>query len=445
MNEFFVLLNKAELARGSLETTKFVEDACRLYPEKAKYYFNLLFGDENFNFSVRSLEKALDVKNTFEDIGKFAEYHSCGQNNIDLTGLKELVYHILPLKGNNLIIELKRLTQILSKNDSKWIFRALTHSSRGGVSLNVVNKCFNNLGVDTIEKFKVQLCKTFKTVEDVDWTFPFYAAIKYDGMRAIIEKKGDTIKITSRNGEDVNYVPEIVDEIKKFDFDLTIDGEIDCDDFNRVSCRIGRKPENIEYDETLHFSVFDILSLRGDDCTQKPQLTRTETLNNLFDESKHLKHEKNWLIKSKEQLQIIFDRVISVGEEGLILKKLDGKYDVKKRENWAKLKPRKEMTLEVFNFSTGNGKFKDTISRLEVKDSTGKLTSWVGSGISNADIEVIAKLNLDNKLYGTKVDIIFQDVEKSKTGKISLRFPRFSKFRFDKDIADNADFGGRYV
>jgi len=445
MNEFFKLLNKAELARGSLETTGYVEDACRLYPIKAKYYFNLLFGDEKFNFSIRSLEKALDVKNTFEDIGKFVEYHSCGQSNIDLSELKELVSHILPLKGNNLITELKQLTQNLSKNDSKWIFRALTHSSRGGISLNVVNKCFNKCGIDTIEKFKVQLCKTFKTVDVVDWEYPFLAAVKYDGMRAIIEKKGNEIKITSRNGKQVDYVPEIVNEILKFDFDVTLDGEIDCDDFNKVSCRIGRKPENIEYDETLHFSVFDILSLCGKDLTQDSQITRNETLKNLFEDSTHLKHETNWMIDSKEYLKKIFDMIIENGEEGLILKKLDGKYDVENRENWAKLKPRKEMTLEIFNATTGNGKNKDIISKLEVKDSTGKLTSWVGSGISNSDLEVIARLFLEGKLLGTKVDVIFQDVETSKDRKLSLRFPRFSKFRFDKDIADNVDFGGRYI
>ena len=100
---------------------------------------------------------------------------------------------------------------MIDPTSAKWCFRAWNHRGVGGLSLKLVNKVFNDVGIRPIEKFKVQLCGGFKDVDSVDWEYPFIVDIKYDGMRLVAEKKDGVITCTSRNGKNVDYIPEIID------------------------------------------------------------------------------------------------------------------------------------------------------------------------------------------------------------------------------------------
>jgi len=462
---YITYLESIDLARGTNNKKDILLTSLKSDIKNDMYrYLCVAFNDETFNFSATTIENICDIDKDFkyEDPGTLVEDTFNGTEVLDIDKFENTAKTIKLFKGNKLKEYLRILFDAVQPTDCKWIVRALLHNLRCGLNLESANKIFVQAGFPKIEKFGVQLCdsievpiirKEFNKLNDVESTEfirecciatekmikpPYYACIKYDGMRAICEKIGDKITFTSRQGKNIDYVPELVEYMKTFDFDFILDGEIDCSDFNLVQSRIGRKAENIEELPELHYRVYDILSLKNETKTDTPQMSRTALLITTFAESDRLKLEDNLLITNNLELEPILKGVLRTGEEGLIIKDPLADYTKDGREAWLKLKPCYESTLKVLECGYGNGKNSEKISRLYVTDETGSLKTWVGTGLTDSDKEVCMSMNNDNKLINSFVDVIFQEVTKTDKG-LSLRFPRFSKFRDDKDIADSIE------
>ena len=442
-------LERIESASGSLAKTKILEEGLKDEDLKVNFeaVLRIIYSSTNFNFGARTIEKIFCItKKThrYEDAGKLAEEFTINGDEINAIQIINICSDCETKTGNDLLNYLKSVLQLYNGKSNKWLIRILLHNLRVGISAKSVNKVFNKIGINEIEKFSVQLCGVFKSVDDVDWSYPFYAGIKYDGMRAICKKVGNVVTFTSRQGENITYVPELIEEALSYNEDFELDGEIDCSNFGLLQSRIGKKLENIEELKELHFRIYDILSLNGIDITNRTQQKRYEYLNSVITETNRFKIEKKIIVEDEKQLKEYYDLAIANGEEGLILKKPLAIYENDSRKQWMKMKPRYELTLEVIDYDYGSGKNSKNISRLYVSDSSKKCKSWIGCGLTNENITTLNMLHNNDSLKGIFVDVIFQEASETSKG-LSLRFGRFSKFRTDKTEADNINNYKDYI
>lgn len=158
----------------------------------------------------------------------------------------------------------------------------------------------------------------------------------------------------------------------------------------------------------------------------------------------------------EELLQEIYSR----GGEGIILKDLDSPYEFKRSKHWLKFKKVQTADLVIMGFvkpkKEYTGKF--SIDELQLRGweywedgqpvSKTYAKGWVGGiklgaykdgklkyvctvkGFSDEVQSMIKNMDLSNVV----VEVNFQDIINSKTK--SLRHPRFSQFRYDKETKD---------
>ena len=436
--QIYYILQSIEAASGTNEKKVFLREL--LNDSDGEKFIRIVFSKIIYGVSKKSFEKIIDteIQETFADVGLMLYHASSTKNSTsdwNLGQLASFLDDLTSLSGNDAIAHLRKLLEV-DRLQRKWIARLIMKDLSCGIGLPSVNDVLLELGKEPIEKFEVQLCGKFNMIEDYDLGFPVYAGIKYDGFRAIIEKVGDNITITSRQGKNVDFVPEICDELRKYRKDFIVDGEILAKNFNEIQKRIGRKADNLLDVTGLHFRIFDILSIDNQILDNKPIQERFWIIEHEFSESPLLKFEERKLITSQQELEDFYNDACSRKEEGIIIKLMDKPYDYGGRDNWFKVKPVMENSFRVIGWNKGNGKFKDTIGSLIVSNDTGTIKAKVGSGIKDSIRERLQELIDEDKILGLIVDVKYFEVTKNKEGSQSLRFPRLIKLRMDKAIAD---------
>ena len=111
---------------------------------------------------------------------------------------------------------------------------------------------------------------------------------KWDGFRAIAERDGAALRLTSRSGKDLGrYFPEILAMLAQLKArKFTIDGELilpvgDALSFEALQMRLHPAPSRIKRlsEETpAEFMLFDLLRLAGKDLAAKPLFERRSAL-----------------------------------------------------------------------------------------------------------------------------------------------------------------------
>ena len=153
---------------------------------------------------------------------------------------------------------------------------------------------------------------------------------KYDGIRLLAFRKGNTVRLFSRNQLPQNY-PAITDAIGALPLDqLILDGEVDWGG------------PNVEY------HVFDILWLNGRDLMPLPFIKRRATLHDLELRSPlhavaEITGEKPW------------ERACREGWEGVIAKHRDSPYEHRQSPYWLKMKCEASQELVVGGFTDPQG------------------------------------------------------------------------------------------
>lgn len=159
--------------------------------------------------------------------------------------------------------------------------------------------------------------------------------LKFDGIRAIIFVNKDSVKIQSRNKQDMTHLfPELQSLSKFVDKNVIFDGEIvafenNKDSFSKIQERIHiknkTKIEIMSNEKPVTFIAFDIL-YENKDLTTLPLLERKKFLNKYKD--------NDYFIKTKvidETGKKLFKSVKKLNLEGIVAKKKDGKYYINKR------------------------------------------------------------------------------------------------------------------
>ena len=319
---------------------------------------------------------------------------------------------------------------------------------------------------------------------------------KYDGIRAQLHfgdaTEPERVAIFSRTrGEITKSFPEIAETLEKADAPAILDGEIlgwnfhaeRALPFSALQTRLGRKKvtDAVRKETPVVFMAFDVL-FAGESLTLEKSLSERRALletivegeraaakagkrnvisrgqMSLFDAPSSAPQDRlrvapAFRVESSEALDAAYRAARERGNEGVMLKALDSKYEPGRRGHaWIKLK-RELATLDVVVTAAelGHGKRAKVLSDYTFAVRDGETLVNVGkaySGLTDAEIRELTSWFIDHTIEErghlrrveplVVLEVAFNNVMKSDRhdSGFALRFPRIVRIRQDKLATD---------
>ena len=239
--------------------------------------------------------------------------------------------------------------------------KILEHAYNVSSDLGLVAKIIASDGVDGIKKFKMNLFNPVRpmladrvksnkmAIEKLGEKFA--AEYKLDGERVQIHVQDQKIVLFSRSLENISkYYPDIIENIPKA---LKADNAILEAEAVAINENTG---EFLPFQELMHrrrkykiekavtnypitVNLFDILFCNNQSCLDNSYTERREKLENIVTEDQFTKYIPMTLVNDENQIEDFMESSIAAGNEGLMLKTLDGPYQAGSRGSyWLKLK-----------------------------------------------------------------------------------------------------------
>ena len=269
--------------------------------------------------------------------------------------------------------------------------------------------------------------------------------LKLDGYRYKVVKQDKDINIYTSSGKLDNNLVEIIEEAKSlpngvYDGEMIAHGDFKDSTarFNATTKILGKDGEKKNIDFICFDYIEDINAFFNYEEYKVPRYERLidlyKTLNNLDLEYIQLVpiYMNNVLVK-EETVDIImsmYEKAIAQGEEGLVIDIADASYVRAKGTSMFKLKPEISGDFKVIDVVEGKGKDAGRLGAfiIEYKDNL----VHVGSGLTDAIREEVWAD--PNKYIGKLIEVVyFGETQDEKTGLLSIRLPRFKRFRHDKN------------
>lgn len=179
-------------------------------------------------------------------------------------------------------------------------------------------------------------------IDDGRWVYE----PKYDGLRVVAVFEGREVTLLSRNGKLQNLLfPDVVDALRaSLKGPAVVDGEVVCfDEDGRSSFRAlqqrfhvkdaGEVRRRMERHPAFVF-LFDLLSIDGSDVTDEPLEARKARLREAVEWSERV----FWTESLKGSGAELLRRACEAGDEGIVGKRLDGRYVGGRSDGWIKVK-----------------------------------------------------------------------------------------------------------
>ncbi|MBI4163552.1 MAG: ATP-dependent DNA ligase [Candidatus Aenigmarchaeota archaeon] len=442
------------------------------------------------------LQKQLTVDHVFDNLQKVASIEGEGSVERKVSLISELLTNAKP-------------------NEAKYIVRTVLEELRVGVAEGVlrdsIGKAFavspvdvenawfilpdygeiakiakakgekglKNVEIELGTPINVLLAEKAPSLEDALQTFENVALeFKFDGARCLIHKKGNKIWLFTRRLEDVTHAfPDIVELVKKNvkADNCILDSEaVGLDPktskpvpFQFLSTRIKRKYDIEKAVEQIPVKVnlFDIVYLDGKSLFEIPLKDRYLLLKKAIKTTENFRLADHLETKDLKEAEKFYKKSLNEGNEGLIVKNLDAKYQPGRHVGyWLKIKPTMEnLDLVIVGGVHGTGKRTGWIGSLILgcrDEKTGEFLEcgMLGTGIKEKK-EQESDLTLDELTKMLKplitsekgnevkvepkivIEVAYEEIQKSPTysSGYALRFPRFIRLREDKGSkqADN--------
>src|SRR5919109_294633 len=279
---------------------------------------------------------------------------------------------------------------------------------------------------------------------------------KLDGIRIQIHRRGEEIRVYTRNLNDITEaLPGIVEAVRGLPVtQAVLDGEALWmagdgpaafqDTVSQIDS--GAPPEGV-----VTF-LFDLLHVDGDDLLDTPLEERAARLDRI---APHLKIP-SMVTSEAETAQRVLDDALRAGHEGVVVKDAASLYWAGRRgKAWRKVKPVRTYDLVVLGAEWGHGRRQGWLSNLHLgaRDPDTGAFVMVGKTFKGMTDELLAwqterLLGLETRHDGhvvhvrpeLVVEIAFDGVQGSTRypGGVALRFARVKGYRTDKR-ADEAD------
>lgn len=305
-----------------------------------------------------------------------------------------------------------------------------------GCDAKTINKEIPGL----IPTFDVQLAnKYFDKPQYVEGK-TFAITTKIDGGRIIALKEDGKVSFFTRAGQPYEGLVDLEDEMSRLMPDNTcLDGEITLLVRGNLSSKEAYK-ETMKIVRTkdkekhgIKMLVFDWMPVE-DFKKQKcdiPFKYRRVVANNIFEDNDYTYFELLPLLyvgDDTSKITEILEEEVANGEEGIMINAYDAPYEFKRTNSLLKVKKFDTCDLRVIGFEEGNGKYAGMLGAFICEYKGGEVK--VGSGLTDDLRNEI--WNSQSKYQNMIIEVSYFEETKDSTGKLSLRFPTFKDFRFDK-------------
>ncbi len=279
--------------------------------------------------------------------------------------------------------------------------------------------------------------------------------IKYDGNRYQIHKEEDSVIIFNRRGKVVTHqFLDVVEQIKSYEADnFVLDGEIypvrsdgSPDEHKKMGTRVHSKTWEKASTVDVKWVVFDCLKWEGTSMLNAPLRLRYESIMDSV-------HGDMALHQIGGDPMAFYNRAISEGFEGIMVKDLQSFYTPSKRD-WIKYKPsRVDLDVVIVGAKQGENSNSNLLTSFEIAvkdDSSDKgfvSIGRVGNGFTDDELysltnrckRIVHSWNSKDgyKLHPQIIISVDADaVSRNKQGEYGLRFPRKTRFREDKVLSE---------
>ncbi|MCH8523087.1 MAG: ATP-dependent DNA ligase [Balneolales bacterium] len=315
-----------------------------------------------------------------------------------------------------------------------------------------------------------------RATEDIS---AYIAEEKFDGMRCQLHVSHENVMLFSRDLNDISAsFPEITEIYTGKNLPPTVlDGEIcvfrenTIQSFQQLQKRMGvKKPsQKLLKQHPVIFVAFDVVYAEPQVASAEDNAGRIHGDGTLFEMPLGLRRQilealctqyqiplvDQETIQSQEDIDRLFERALSHGNEGLILKHKDSPYEFgQRKKSWLKVKkPGGSLDTVILYATAGSGKrggtYSDFTLGIRVSDDERYEQDFVpiGKAYGGYTDDELKKLNaaikpLVRERFGPTlsiephivVEIEFDEIQLNKRTKAgyTLRFPRFRAIRWDK-------------
>jgi DNA ligase-1 len=333
----------------------------------------------------------------------------------------------------------------LSLEEKKMLAKVLTKRLNIGIGAKLINKAFNK---EVIPDPSLMLAQDDE--DEIKKWDSIVCEEKYDGVRVIAFVSGEEVKFYTRAFNEIpnQYLKKISDEciilIKNSGLqgEWFFDGELTDSNRKSVSGKVTQMLKGKPLDSIGDDLLYNVFDLEDADTLKNgkgiiPFDVRRSTLEGVFNtyNTTSLTLADSFLTTEKEDIYAYYNKIVSRGGEGVILKNPEHVYECKRSKNWIKLKEVNDCDLIITGWYPGEGKREGFIGGFYCEDSSGTIKVKVGAGFTDQDLKDLSE-NPDSQI-GKVCAIQYNVIINDKNDNWSLFLPRFIEIRNDKDIADN--------
>lgn len=341
--------------------------------------------------------------------------------------------------GNAAVEEATAIANSLFKEYQKVFLNILDKDQRCGVSVSSINKVWPGL----IPKMVLSKCadssKDVKAVEMIQ--LPALLQLKVDAARCIADRNETTVFLSS-GGNEFMGMDTLRSELERLvPSGYVVDGELRQKNMNRkksngIANKAIRGTITQAEADNFEFIVWDIIPSEvywNEKVYSRPYSLRLADLRAFVgDSSARVQVVETHVVETLTEADRILQQYLDAGEEGTILKRMDGPWENKRSRYAVKYKEIKEADFVVTGLFLGTGKNADRLGYIEYETADGVIKASVGSGFSDKERDELWQDR--DKLVGKVITVRYnQRVDDS------LFLPRFVEVRYDKQEADTED------
>ncbi len=384
-----------------------------------------------------------------------------------LQGLDQLINR--NYTGNNAVEWLRTLLSALSNDDAYILERIIGKDAKLGMGTTFINKVIPGL----IEKTPYMGCVPFdakKAKALFKDGYNILSEVKADGRYVNIIIRDGEVEMESRQGEEtILGVCPLVEALSIFD-DCVLNGELVMNnnntrlinngiiasliDFikkedsrttkeNQKKYEVFIKEKGLTIEEAqqqLRLKVWDVISVEDYYNMKSSTIreARLEHLESIVVDNEYISIVEHKYVSSFEEAMEHFTEVLEKGEEGTVLKSLNGVWANGKPTHQIKLKLEMNLDLEItgFNYGKKGTKNENVISSIACKSSCGKLVANA-QGLTEK-LMVFVTENQES-LLGSIIEVKCNGISSNSNGGYSVYYPALSDFRQDKTEANSLE------
>ena len=356
--------------------------------------------------------------------------------------------------GNAAKTLLETLATELTPKSQQVLEMIINRSFGSGISGTSINKVWPN----TIPKFNVMLCQPLNDKTLTKIKFPAYQQLKYDAARITIIVNNGTVKYFTRNGKEYLIENNELDDQFKTMVETVrnkagvFDGEIFSNNGDRlasngVATKFVRGTASKEDHDNVNIVLWDFIHM-DEFSIGSSKISCEDRYRSLSVKIAHKNKRcpygnsmitiaENKIVYSLEEALENNDVYIKNGEEGSIIKNMDGTWEAKRSNDTIKLKEVLESELRVVASVYGINKYANLCGALECESEDGLVKVSVGTGLSDEMRREFAPEHAFETIVGQIITVKHNGLITSKSNThASLYLPRFVEVRYDKDEAD---------